>query len=528
MSKSQIYFSALLMGIFLSCSENTNQKEEDLNDSPHIEISSNNPKAIEFFRKGEEQRLNSEIRESKESFLSALRLDPNMIMALIEIPESNLVLRSQYRKKAAKNIVNANDFEKIYFAWDTLPNNNSGREKRQELSKKVIELYPDKIDGYLMLGLSYNPYNEKESIDGIKSFEKVLEIHPDNVIANFQIIRYNFGGTQNALKLKNDDDFFKSFDMLAKSTIDKLPNSLRANLYIGNIYRNSYNFDDEYRIEMAKKLYDNCLEIVNLTGSSAKINVIYQLARLNLQMGKIEEALVMYRSAIDLAEGNMQKILANFRMFLAYLYIGDYFSAIKEINNFEKGLGNTGFTEEEILKCQVGLNNYKSIIFAHANQKQKALQSLETYKDFSNQLVAFYGLKENIHSQLNSYPGSSILRWKAASPRSQLWNEIWVNILVGEHKKAELFQNKFENTFGDRQIHWDGILNVLQGNTEKGYSILRPMTFGYMQYFKSQALISLGEKEKAKKVLDSVRQLPEGNIFSNLVVKRSSDLYKSL
>ena len=215
-------------------------------------------------------------------------------------------------------------------------------------------------------------------------------------------------------------------------------------------------------------------------------------------------------------------------MFLAYLYIGDYFSAVKHINNFEKSLVNSGFTEEEILKCQVGLNNYKSIIFAHANQKQKALESLETYKDFSKQLVAFYGLKENIHSQLNSYPGPSILRWKEASPRSQLWNEIWVNILVGEHKKAELFQNRFENTFGDRQIQWDGILNVLQGNSEKGYSILRPMTFGYMQYFKSQALISLGEKEKAKKVLDSVRQLPEGSIFSNLVVKRSSDLYKSL
>ena len=188
--------------------------------------------------------------------------------------------------------------------------------------------------------VSHNPYNTKEKIDGIKSFEKVLEIDPDNGIANFQIIRFNFGGSQNALKLKNDNDFFKSFDLFAKSTIDRLPNSLRANLTIGNIYRNSYNFNDEYRIEMAKKLYDNCLEIVNLTGSSAKINLIYQLARLNLQMGKIEEAFEMYRSAIDLAEGNGQKIVANFRMFLAYLYIGDYFSAVKEINNFEKGLVN--------------------------------------------------------------------------------------------------------------------------------------------------------------------------------------------
>ena len=100
--------------------------------------------------------------------------------------------------------------------------------------------------------------------------------------------------------------------------------------------------------------------------------------------------------------------------------------------------------------------------------------------------------------------------------------------MVGNYEIAESLQNKFENTFGDRLNHWDGILNVLQGNTEKGYSILRPMRFGYIQYFKSQALISLGEKEKAKSVLDSIRQLPDSNIYNNLIVKRSSDLYKTL
>ena len=36
------------------------------------------------------------------------------------------------------------------------------------------------------------------------------------------------------------------------------------------------------------------------------------------------------------------------------------------------------------------------------------------------------------------------------------------------------------------------------------------------------------DREKAKAVLDSVRQLPEGSIYNNLIVKRSSDLYKSL
>ena len=101
-------------------------------------------------------------------------------------------------------------------------------------------------------------------------------------------------------------------------------------------------------------------------------------------------------------------------------------------------------------------------------------------------------------------------------------------MMVGNYEIAESLQNKFENTFGERLTYWDGILNVLLGNTEKGYNILERNTFGYMQYFKSQALISLGEREKAKSVLDSIRQLPEGSIFNNLIVKRSSDLYKTL
>ena len=142
------------------------------------------------------------------------------------------------------------------------------------------------------------------------------------------------------------------------------------------MYRNSYDFNDETRIETAKKLYDNCFEIVNKNGSSSKVNLLSSIAKLNLQMGEREESFKIFRSAIDIAEENMQIIGANFRIFLAYLYEGDYLSAVKEINNFENSLVDSGFTEEEILKCEVGLANYKAIIYAHANQKERALAKL--------------------------------------------------------------------------------------------------------------------------------------------------------
>lgn len=510
-----------------SCAENIN-KQKVVNDNTLINVTSTNPKAIEFYRKAKLHILDQEYIEAKESYLSALRLDPKMFMSLLEINESNGVLARNYKIKAAENLDKANEFEKFFYEYDKLSFSPSDRKIKQELSKKIIEIYPDKVDGYLMLGLSFNSSNDQTSAEALKSFEKALEIDPENIEVRHQVLRYIYAGSNRAYRLKTDKEFFNSFDVMAKSLISKFPRSLRIKSSTANIYRNAYNFSDEKRIEMSKKLFDDCLEIVNSTGSSFKINLLNNIAKLNLQMANTDEAYNLYQSNIDLSTTNTEKINSYFRFFLAKLYDGDYLNAIGKINEFQNNLNDLDLTEEQLLKCMVGLNNYKAIIFAHANQKERALDALDSYKLYSNQLIKFYGFKDNIHSQIRSLAGANFIRWKEASPRAQLWHEIWINIMVGNYEIAESFQNKFEDTFGDRQIHWDGILNVLQGNTEKGYSILRPMGFGYMQYFKSQALISLGEIEKAKSVLDSVRQLPEGNIFNNLVVKRSSDLYKTL
>ena len=139
--------------------------------SPKIPISCKNPKAIEFYREAELYEFNQEFVEARESYLSALRLDPNMVMALIGINESNGLLKSGYIKKAVEKINDANDYERIYIAWDTLPNSGSNRLKKQELSAKVIELYPDKVDGYMMMARSFSTTND----ESIKFLEKVLE-----------------------------------------------------------------------------------------------------------------------------------------------------------------------------------------------------------------------------------------------------------------------------------------------------------------------------------------------------------------
>jgi len=527
MSKFKLCSLLILIILLDSCSDKSDQNQESRNNH-YINITSQNPKAVEFFRKAEHLKLNQEYREAREAYLSALRLDPNMVMALFELNEPNLNRSKKYRERAVKNLVNANEFERLHVGWDTLPGTDKGRLKKQELSRKVIKLYPDKVDGYLMLGLSYNPWDDNEAMEAIKPFEKAIEINPENFEANYHMLKVKYNGSKKSLALKKNKEFFDSFDSFAQSLITKFPKSLRIISSAADRYLNSYNFIDEGRLEMAKKLYDNCLEIANLKGSSSKSNFLRLSGKFYLQTGEKEKGFELFRTALSLSEDSNQKLSSFFRLFLAHIYTGDYLNAINEINAFENDLDNYGFSEEEILKSKVGLNNYKAIIYAHANQKDKALESLDVYKKKSDELVKFYGFKRDVDQQLNSFKNLGHVRWNLASPKEQLWHEIWVNILVGEFNKAELYLDRFEENYKERPEYWHAILDILKGDTEKGYEMIKKFDNGYMQYFKSQALISLGEKEKAKSVLDSVIQLSEGSIYNNLVIKRSLDLYKSL
>lgn len=517
-----VAFSAMIM--LASCSK----KQETTDTNNHnIPLSSKNPKAIAFFRAAEKHKFDQEFIEAKEDYRSALRLDPNMILALTEINEDNINVALEYRRRAVRNFKNSNEFERIFVEWDTIVNTNEGRIKKRELSRKVIELYPDKIDGYLMMGQSFNYWNE-ESKEAITFFKKALEIDPQNAKATANYLRCIYGGSRRSVRLKNDSDFYNQFDLEAKSLAEKFPESLRILSSIAEIYRNSYNFSDESRIQKTLAFYNKCQEIVNETGSSFKNSLLTNIARVSLLTGDNDKAISMLETSLKDYEGNSQLIAKYFRLFLAHLYNGNYLGAIKSIDEFDNFLESSDFTKEELLKSKVGLNNFKAIIYAHANQKDRALKSLDIYKKHSDSLVKFYNLKGDIHQQLRSVPGLGFVRWREASPQGQLWHEIWINIMVGNFNTAELLQDNFEKTYGNRQTHWDGIMNILQGNSEKGYNIIERNNLGYMQYFKSQALISLGEKEKAKPVLDSVRQLPEGNIFNNLVVKRAANLYNQL
>ncbi len=179
--------------------------------------------------------------------------------------------------------------------------------------------------------------------------------------------------------LRNESSFYNEFDKDASSLINKFPDNIRVLSTMALIYRNSMIDKDQSRYNKSLELYKKALNISNESGSSVKVNLTKDIGDLYIMSGQNYEGLNSIKHAIDISQDNNQNILNHFSLFNAYIYIGDYLNAIKSIDTFLASINEYGFTEEEKLKCLVGGNYHKAIIYAHANQKKRAEQSIVEY-----------------------------------------------------------------------------------------------------------------------------------------------------
>ena len=514
------YFFVILSSLFISCT--SSKGEESIN---FIPVTSNNPKAIEFYRNARNNFFNQEYVEAKNNYLSALRLDPNFIMANLQINESNALVKRGLVEKARDQIDNGNDYEKLYLSYL----DSDSRIEKRKIANEIIKKYPNYIEGFELLIETY--YNNQERGQGTEILEELINKFPNSERIFFQYIRFKYSGSLNSIILKKDLKFYNDFLKISNIVSDKFSNSLRILNLLGQVFRQSINFEDNTRFDKAISYYQKAQDIVNRTGSSQKIGLNRNIGRTYLSNGKLEEALPYYLEAIKLSDNSSSKINSYFDLFLAYLYEGNYFETIREIESFENNLSTYGFTEEEALRAKVGIYNFKTIIYSHANQKERALNSFETYVKYSNDLISYYGFTGSdieIDNSINRLLGSNITRFKTSSPKEQLWHRIWISILTGDYDLSLKLLENHKLKFNDDIPYFRGQLNIMKGNINEGYDILKNNSFGYFQYFKAQALIGMGKTENAKQVLDSVRQLTAGSIFTSLVSKKAKLLYENL
>ena len=81
-----------VIGLFSFISSCGDKSKSIINQIEPIELSSSSSEAIELFRKAEKLKFDQEYIMSYSAYKSALELDPNFVMALTEINESDNIM----------------------------------------------------------------------------------------------------------------------------------------------------------------------------------------------------------------------------------------------------------------------------------------------------------------------------------------------------------------------------------------------------------------------------------------------------
>ena len=146
-----------------------------------LPFTSTNGKATEFFNKAVNHFDQGEWQEARDNFQSALRVDPNFIMANMWGWSEDPVQTRKYRETAIANKENANDAEEIMI--EMLEARRKGKaSERLELAKELVNKYSSSSEAHVILG---NVYTGQDNLDkAIESYENAVKITFDRQYDN--------------------------------------------------------------------------------------------------------------------------------------------------------------------------------------------------------------------------------------------------------------------------------------------------------------------------------------------------------
>ena len=467
--------------VFSACSS--------VKDEP-MPITSTNEKAVEFYKTAVMHWENGEGLEARNNFYSALRLDPNFVLANLFVNEPDPQQRRRYRKTATDNKDGVSDAERILVEmWESQRDGQSS--KRLELAKDLAEKYTNSSMAHVWLGNVYtSQYMFDEAID---SYKKATKINPDQFNAWRELARHHVVVGNNLMLPKERQDknlVIKYTEEMIRSR-PKAPNGyqLRA-----NIERQYSNF------EGAKPLYQKMVDVVNETGSSAKSTALLISGHNLLFNGEFDEGIKMYDEAIAIA-GTPQwsfNLSTNYKT-VGYLFKGDYYEAQNILKENYKTIAETSNSEEQVNSNRSNLFWTMMMIQSHNQQKDDALDSLEKWKkyrkanlDMSNQI------------NVDGYYANNYA------------TEAWMNTLFGNYTKAKSLLKKHY----DIASRWDspsaldnyngiyGMVYVMEGNPSKALEYfndrISPSNYQYYSYFKGLALKASQQKDDANEIFEFI------------------------
>ncbi len=463
--------------VFSACSS--------VKDEP-LPVTSKSTKAIEFYKDGFMHWEQGEWTEARNNFASALRVDPNFVLANLYALEPDPQQRRKYRQIAVDNKNSVTDAERIQVEmWEAQRDGQSS--KRLSLAKELAEKYPKSSMAHVWLGIVYT---EQFMFDeAIKSLKAATKINPDQFSAWRELARHHVVvGFNNMLPKERQDKalVIKYTEEMIRSR-PKAPNGyqLRA-----NVERQYSNFED------AKPLYQKMVDIVNETGSSSKPTALLISGHNLLFNGEFDEGIKLYDEAIAIADSPQRAygLATNFKT-VGYLFKGDYYAAQSLLDEVYQTINQTSNSEEQINNNKSNLFWTKMMIQSHNQQKDDALSSLNNWKKFRE-----LTLDKSNQRFIDVYKAENYS------------TEAWINTLFGNYSKAkELLKKHY-----DIASKWDdpsaldnyngisGMVYVMEGNPTKALEFfnerISPSNYQYYSYFKALALKATQNKKEANDI----------------------------
>ena len=529
--------------IFVSCSEST----EKTSDAPY-KLSIKNEKAYELYKSAKLKSQRGDYVGSKLDFEACLRIDPNFIMACLDINETNIVKKNNYTKRAYENYDNASETEKIFIDLSRVKND----EERLSLLNRLASLNPNNSDVFYRLG-SY--YLNKDRNKFKENFDKALSINPNNWDVNRTLFfrKYPGFGSGNPL-VKTTDNFFIYPDSInsLESDIKKLIDidTLNVQVYrkFGDIWRQSND------LEKAKDYYLKGAELCSVDGNSYRSELIHTAGNATFLMGDIDESFKYFNESLEIEFDLYPRMKRVYQLATAYLHDQNHEKAIETLENYEKSLPLSGLTDFEITQVLVSIYNYKAFFYADMGDKRNSLKSFSKFKEYAKDVydelpdfnVSFIQSR-NDNLGLNSGLNDRLAR---ITPTNMIYDETWLNLLNRNLKTSKKlidgnnFKGNTLKTFKLLYNYFSGNhkevikigseLKMVQMNSESTpvgggtNNVLYSYQLAYYNYYVAKSLIKLKRFDEAKKLLKSVT---EGRSFGwrpGLIRKEAKALLSTL
>ncbi|OUW75181.1 MAG: hypothetical protein CBD64_00695 [Flavobacteriaceae bacterium TMED204] len=520
-----IIFVLLLIIISSSCNDGV-----DSDKVSEYELSTKNEKAIELFRSAELKVQRGDTSGAKIDYESALRIDPDFIMVLLRINETNIVKKNGYLKRAIENFEKATESEKIFLSLST--SNNA--EERLALLKKLVELNPNSSDANWRLALLYR--NQGDQISFVNHLDKALAINPNNWLANRTKFGIKYPGYGDPGQVKTDANFYQFPDSIKQLEQD-ISKMIKLDTLNAAVYRK---FGDLYRtssfLDKAKYYYLKGVEVCDYGSNSFRSELLLVTGNVFFLLGQVEESINYYSESVDIEFDPYPKMKRIFQFATVYLFDQNHKKAIEVLDNFEKGVKNFGFNDLEITQALVSINYYKAFFYANMGNKIKSYQAWDSFirhadhvldeiPDFDQSFItkrnASLGLNSGLNDQLHK-----IL------PNIRSRDYIELLILNGDFKKAA---TKMNNTdLSDRMTNSLNLLRYnLSGQHQKAANLYDKQEvnspFGnYYRFYLAKSLLELGRLEDAKPIIERMSNSRFFGWKVGLIKKQAQELVKNL